>query len=51
VHFKAAEEKNQPLPIAITLGNEPILPLITSMQLLYNQDEYSMCSAMADGAP
>lgn len=51
VHFKAAEERNEPLPIAITIGNEPILPLIASMPLLYNQDEYNMCSAMADGAP
>ena len=51
VHFKAAEERNEPLPIYITIGNEPILPLIASMPLLYNQDEYTMCSAMADGAP
>ena len=46
VHFKAAEERNEPLPVAISIGNEPILPLIASMPLLYNQDEYNMCSAV-----
>ena len=46
VHFKAAEEQNKPLPIAITVGNEPVLPLIASMPLLYDQDEYNMCSAI-----
>ena len=42
-------ERNEPLPVYITMGNEPILPLIASMPLLYDQDEYTMCSAMADG--
>ena len=51
LHFKAAEERNEPLPIYITMGNEPIVPLIASMPLLYNQDEYTMCSAMNGGEP
>ena len=51
IHTKIAEERNEPLPIYITMGNEPIVPLIASMPLLYEQDEYTMCSAMNNGEP
>ena len=47
VHFKAAEESNRPLDIVISIGNEPLLPLVASMPLLYGQDEYNMCSALS----
>nr|WP_275078330.1 UbiD family decarboxylase [Pseudovibrio sp. Ad37] len=46
LHFRAAEQKNEPLPIAISIGNEPMLPLVASMPLLYDQDEFQMASAL-----
>lgn len=46
LHFQAAERKNKPLPIAISVGNEPMLPLVASMPILYDQDEFQMASAL-----
>ena len=48
LHFQAAEKENKPLPIAITIGNDPILPLVASMPILYDQDEYLMASALIE---
>lgn len=50
LHFQAAERENKPLPIAIAIANDPILPLVASMPLLYNQDEFQMASAI-NGEP
>jgi vanillate/4-hydroxybenzoate decarboxylase subunit C len=48
LHFAAAERKNKPLPIAITLGNDPLISLVAAMPLLYGQDEYQMASALSE---
>jgi vanillate/4-hydroxybenzoate decarboxylase subunit C len=47
-HFAAAERKNKPLPIAITLGNDPIVSIVAAMPLLYGQDEFQMASALRE---
>jgi 4-hydroxybenzoate decarboxylase len=46
LHSQAAERENKPLPVAIAIANDPILPLVASMPLLYNQDEFQMASAL-----
>ena len=46
LHFQAAERKNVPLPVVISIGNDPMLPLVASMPLLYNQDEFQMAGAL-----
>jgi 4-hydroxybenzoate decarboxylase len=50
VHFQAAERQNKQLPIAITVGNDPVISIVAGMPLLYNQDEYQMASAL-NGEP
>ncbi|GCE21994.1 non-oxidative hydroxyarylic acid decarboxylases subunit C [Dictyobacter kobayashii] len=45
-HLYAAEERGENLPIAITIGNEPVITTIAGSPLLYNQSEYKMAGAM-----
>lgn len=46
IHLRKAEELNQPLPVAIAVGNEPIMTLVGGMPLKYNEDEYEMAGAL-----
>ncbi len=50
IHLKKAEEKNQPLPIAICLGVDPMLTFMASTPLNYNQSEYKYAAAI-NGIP
>ncbi len=50
VHFKHAEEKGERLPIAICLGNDPVLGFIGSTPIAYVQSEYDFAGALK-GAP
>ena len=42
LHLKRAEEENQPLPVAICLGNNPILSAMAATPLKYHESEYRM---------
>ncbi|HUL30157.1 MAG TPA: non-oxidative hydroxyarylic acid decarboxylases subunit C [Thermodesulfobacteriota bacterium] len=46
VNLRKAEELNQPLPVAIALGNDPVLSLAAGMPLQYDEDEYEMAGAL-----
>jgi UbiD family decarboxylase len=46
VNLRKAEELNQPLPVAIALGNDPVLALAAGMPLQYDEDEYEMAGAL-----
>ncbi|QWA13176.1 UbiD family decarboxylase [Sodalis ligni] len=46
IHLKAAEERGEDLPVAITLGNDPIITLMASTPLRYDQSEYEMAGAL-----
>lgn len=46
VHLRKAEELNQPLPVAIAVGNDPIITLVGGMPLKYEEDEYEMAGAL-----
>ncbi len=48
VHLRKAEAKNQPLPVAICLGVDPMLSFMASTPLAYDQSEYKMVSAIND---
>ncbi len=50
VHLRKAEERNEPLPIAICLGNDPVLNLMSSTPIEYAQSEYDFAGALK-GAP
>jgi 4-hydroxybenzoate decarboxylase len=46
VHLRKAEELNQPLPVAVAIGNDPVIPLVAGMPLQYQEDEYEMAGAL-----
>jgi vanillate/4-hydroxybenzoate decarboxylase subunit C len=41
-----AEERGEDLPVAIAIGNEPIITLMGATPMLYNQLEYKMAAVM-----
>ncbi|MFF7364430.1 non-oxidative hydroxyarylic acid decarboxylases subunit C [Streptomyces sp. NPDC008125] len=49
-HLRRAEEKGEDLPIAITLGNDPVITVVAGMPMAYDQSEYEMAGALR-GAP
>jgi UbiD family decarboxylase len=49
-HLHAAEELGEDLPIAITLGNDPVITIVAGMPMGYDQSEYEMAGALR-GAP
>ncbi len=46
VHLRNAEELNEPLPIAICLGNDPVLSFMASTPIAYVQSEYDFAGAL-----
>lgn len=46
VHLQHAEEKNERLPIAICLGNDPVLSFMASTPIEYVQSEYDFAGAL-----
>ncbi|MCC3748088.1 UbiD family decarboxylase [Rouxiella badensis] len=50
IHLQRAEELGVDLPIAITIGNDPMISTVGAMPILYNQSEYAMAGAL-NGTP
>ncbi len=50
LHLRKAEERNEPLPIAICIGNDPVLSFMASTPIEYVQNEYDFAGALK-GAP
>jgi vanillate/4-hydroxybenzoate decarboxylase subunit C len=46
IQLAHAEERGQDLPIAIALGNEPVIVLMGATPMLYTQLEYKMAAVM-----
>jgi vanillate/4-hydroxybenzoate decarboxylase subunit C len=46
IHLAHAEERGEDLPVAIAVGNEPIITLMAAMPMLYDQLEYKMAAVM-----
>lgn len=51
IQLAKAERKNEPLPIAITLGNNPLVTFMASTPVGYSQNEYEFVGALQDGVP
>lgn len=49
-HYAQAEKMNQPLPIAICLGVDPVLTFMASTPIAYNLSEYKYAAAL-NGIP
>ncbi|MGW2648677.1 non-oxidative vanillic acid decarboxylases subunit C [Streptomyces sp. NPDC001393] len=49
-HLRKAEERGEDLPIAIALGNDPVMAIVAGMPMAYDQSEYEMAGALR-GAP
>ena len=45
-HLKSAEEMNMPLPVAICIGNPPLLTTMAATPLAYDQSEYKATAAL-----
>jgi 4-hydroxybenzoate decarboxylase len=50
LHLRAAEERGENLPVAIAIGNEPVITTVAGMPLTYEQSEYEMAGAI-QGSP
>ena len=48
LHLNKAEQRGEDLPIAITLGNEPVISIVASTPLGYDQSEFEMAGALRD---
>lgn len=51
VQLEKAERVNKPLPIAITIGNAPLITFMASTPVGYSQNEYEFVGALQDGVP
>lgn len=47
IHLRKAEERGEDLPVAICIGNDPLISTVGSMPILYDQSEYEMAGALA----
>jgi vanillate/4-hydroxybenzoate decarboxylase subunit C len=47
IHLRKAEELGEDLPVAICIGNDPLISTVAAMPILYNQSEYEMAGALA----
>lgn len=45
------KRKNEPLPIAIALGNAPLVTFMASTPIAYDQSEYAFAGALQNGKP
>jgi 4-hydroxybenzoate decarboxylase len=46
VHLAHAEARGEDLPVAVALGNEPVITLMGATPMLYDQLEYKMAAVM-----
>ena len=51
VHLKKCEARNEPLHIAIALGNAPLVTFMASTPIGHEQNEYEFVGALNDGVP
>ncbi len=48
LHLGKAEERGEDLPIAIALGNDPVVTMVAGTPLGYEQSEYEMAGALRE---
>ncbi|MFS4092124.1 non-oxidative hydroxyarylic acid decarboxylases subunit C [Streptomyces sp. AF1A] len=50
LHLRTAEERGEDLPVAIALGNDPVVTIAASTPMKYEENEYGLAGALR-GAP
>lgn len=48
VHLRLADELDEDLPVAIALGNEPVISIVAGMPIPYEASEYEMAGALQE---
>lgn len=51
IQLEKAEAENKPMPVAIALGNTPLVTFMASTPVSYDQNEYEFVGALQDGVP
>ncbi len=51
IQLEKAERKNEKLPVAITIGNSPVVTFMASTPVKYTQNEYEFVGALQNGVP
>lgn len=51
IQLEKAERKNQKQPVAIAIGNSPLVTYMASTPIEYRQSEYEFVGALQDGVP
>lgn len=46
LHLRTAEERGEDLPVAITLGNDPVITIAASTPMKYEENEYGLAGAL-----
>ena len=49
-HLHKAEERGEDLPVAITLGNDPVISIVAATPMEYDQNEYELAGALRGAA-
>ncbi|MGW2034005.1 non-oxidative hydroxyarylic acid decarboxylases subunit C [Streptomyces sp. NPDC001811] len=50
LHLRKAEERGEDLPVAIALGNDPVISIVAATPMAYDENEYELAGALR-GAP
>ncbi|GII59527.1 phenolic acid decarboxylase subunit C [Planotetraspora thailandica] len=50
LHLRKAEERREDLPVAIAVGNDPVISIVASTPMRYDENEYGLAGALR-GAP
>ena len=51
IHLREAEKQNKPVPIAIALGNHPLVSYMAGTSIAYDESEYDYVGALQNGVP
>ena len=46
LHLRKAEERGEDLPVAIAIGNEPVIPIVAATPMRYDENEYELAGAL-----
>jgi UbiD family decarboxylase len=49
-HLRKAEERGEDLPVAIAIGNDPVISIVAATPMRYDENEYELAGALR-GAP
>jgi vanillate/4-hydroxybenzoate decarboxylase subunit C len=46
LHLRKAEERGEDLPVAIAVGNDPVISIVAATPMAYDQNEYELAGAL-----